>query len=103
MIIGICALAIAIGLSFGKSLTLFHVPNLRYLVKVSWETSFLSDITVVRAILVRANIQLQRHDLDIQQATGDAGSRDRVKEAAQLEGLTMEEALQRRHKFRYLY
>ncbi|KXN85303.1 hypothetical protein AN958_11403 [Leucoagaricus sp. SymC.cos] len=73
MIIGICSLVLAIALSF-----------------------------IVRTILVYANVQLQRHE--VQQALIDGtGSRDRVREAAKLEGLTMDEALQRRHKFRYLY
>lgn len=55
---------------------------------------------VVRMILIRANSQLQHAQ---QSFTNEAGSRDRVKEAARLEGLTVDQALQQRHQFRYLY
>jgi len=56
---------------------------------------------VVRVILVRENKRLEREE--VQQTINEAGSLDRVKEAARLEGLTMDEAVRRRHNFRFLY
>ena len=53
---------------------------------------------VIRCILVRQNEQLDREELEL-----DSGARrERIAEAARLEGITFEEALQRKRGFRYL-
>ncbi|CCM04646.1 uncharacterized protein FIBRA_06830 [Fibroporia radiculosa] len=54
---------------------------------------------VVRCMLVHQNKLLDRKELEI--LKGDA--RERIEEAARLEGLTFEEALERKKGFRYLY
>ncbi|GBE81286.1 MFS general substrate transporter [Sparassis latifolia] len=54
---------------------------------------------VVRCMLIAQNKQLDRDELENLQA----GKRERIEEAARLEGLTFEEALRRRKGFRYLY
>ncbi|QRV97946.1 transport protein [Ceratobasidium sp. AG-Ba] len=55
---------------------------------------------VIRTILIRDNRRLDQEELDELHRVGDAG---RVREAARLEGITMEEAIRRRRGFRYLY
>jgi len=54
---------------------------------------------IIRQILVRKNRQL---DIDEDAALQDA-DRQRVEEAARLEGLTFEQAMERRKGYRYLY
>ncbi|KAF8431166.1 major facilitator superfamily domain-containing protein [Boletus edulis BED1] len=58
--------------------------------------SFLSF--VVRMFLVRENKRMEREELDLMHGPG----RERIEEAAKLEGITFEEAVRRR-MFRYLY
>lgn len=55
-------------------------------------------MAVIRCILVRQNKQLDREELD----NLKGARRERIEEAARLEGITFEEALQRRRGFRYL-
>ncbi|KZT05456.1 MFS general substrate transporter [Laetiporus sulphureus 93-53] len=59
--------------------------------------SFLSF--VIRCILVYQNKQMEREEEEILKGDG----RQRIEDAARLEGLTFEEAMQRRRSFRYLY
>ncbi|KAI0753050.1 MFS general substrate transporter [Daedaleopsis nitida] len=53
---------------------------------------------VIRTILVRQNRQLEREEIAYMTGAG----RERIEEAARLEGITFEEALQRKQGFRYL-
>ncbi|KAF8751161.1 Major Facilitator Superfamily [Rhizoctonia solani] len=55
---------------------------------------------VIRTMLIRANRKMDQQDMDALQNEGDA---ERVREAARLEGITVEEAIRRRRGFRYLY
>ncbi|QRW07735.1 major facilitator superfamily transporter [Ceratobasidium sp. AG-Ba] len=57
---------------------------------------------VVRTILVRANKRMDQQDMDALNNAGE-GDAERVREAARLEGITVEEAIRRRRGFRYLY
>ncbi|OJA12880.1 hypothetical protein AZE42_02909 [Rhizopogon vesiculosus] len=59
--------------------------------------SFLSF--VVRCMLVRENRRMEREEMDLMHGPG----RQRIEEAAELEGITFEEAIKRRKGFRYLY
>ena len=56
-------------------------------------------MTVIRQMLIRKNEILDRDE----RAAMDSVNRERVEEAARLEGLTLEQALERRKGFRYLY
>jgi hypothetical protein len=51
-------------------------------------------------MLVHANRKLDQQDLGALEGEGDA---ERVREAARLEGISIEEAMKRRRGFRYLY
>lgn len=53
---------------------------------------------VMRYILVNQNKQLEREELKVLKGA----QRERIEEAARLEGITFEEALQRKRGFRYL-
>ena len=53
---------------------------------------------IIRYVLVHQNKQLDREELQLD----DSAQRERIAEAARLEGVTFEEALQRRRGFRYL-
>jgi len=53
---------------------------------------------VVRMILVSQNKKLDKSEVEMSDA-----ERERIEEAARLEGLTLEEALERKKGFRYLY
>ncbi|KAH7926979.1 MFS general substrate transporter [Leucogyrophana mollusca] len=59
--------------------------------------SFLSF--VVRCMLVRDNKRMEREEVEIMQGP----DRERIEEAAKLEGISFEEAIRRRKGFRYLY
>ncbi|KAI0766995.1 MFS general substrate transporter [Fomes fomentarius] len=54
---------------------------------------------VIRCMLVNQNKQLEREELD----NLKGAKRERIEEAARLEGITFEEALLRKRGFRYLY
>jgi uncharacterized membrane protein len=54
---------------------------------------------VIRQMLVRENRKL---DAD-EKAAMSAANRERVEEAARLEGITFDEAMERRKGYRYLY
>ena len=53
----------------------------------------------MRCILVKQNQRLDEKELEDLKG----GGRERTEEAARLEGLTFQEALDRRRGFRYLY
>ena len=55
---------------------------------------------VIRYILVSENRRLDREERDMVMSTG--AHRERIVEAARLEGITFEEALRRKRNFRYL-
>lgn len=59
----------------------------------------LNFVLVIRQILVRRNKKL---DAD-EKAAMEGANRIRVEEAARLEGITFEQAMERRKGFRYLY
>ncbi|KAJ1299809.1 hypothetical protein OPQ81_000708 [Rhizoctonia solani] len=54
---------------------------------------------IVRTMLVRANRKMDQQDMNMLENEGDA---ERVREAARLEGITVEEAMRRRRGFRRL-
>lgn len=54
---------------------------------------------VVRQMLVRANHRLTQSELGALKGA----NRQRVEDAAKLEGISIEEALERKRGFRYLY
>lgn len=89
MFIGIAALAFATALSIGpyRLLYFFGHPY----------PSFV--FSVIRCILVRQNRQLEQEEL----ANLKGAKRERIEDAARLEGITFEEALRRKKGFRYLY
>ena len=54
---------------------------------------------VIRAILIRDNKRLEQDELkSLKEA-----DRERVEKAAELEGITIDQALEQRRRFRYLY
>ena len=53
---------------------------------------------MIRGILVSQNKRLDREEHDMQKGA----QRERIEEAARLEGITFEEALRRKRGFRYL-
>ena len=59
----------------------------------------LNSPLVIRCILVKQNENLEKEEL----ANLTGARRERIEEAARLEGLTFQEALERRRGFRYLY
>lgn len=54
---------------------------------------------VVRCMLIKENQKLEKAELDFLKGAG----RQRIEDAAKLEGLTFEQALERKRGFRYLY
>ena len=91
MIIALCALAFASSLSFGACL----------LFSTQWsEAAWLTSVTLaVRVLLVRDNKRMDREEMDLMHGP----ERERIEEAARLEGISFEEAVRRRKGFRYLY
>lgn len=89
MIIGLASLALSSVLAFGVlSLPVrIAVPHI------------LCAITVIRWMLIKENKKLDADEL----GEMSPEKRERIEDAARLEGLTMEEALERNRGFRYLY
>ena len=56
-------------------------------------------LSVIRQILVRDNKRLNEDELGALKGA----NRDRIEEFARLEGITLEEAMERKRGFRYLY
>lgn len=54
---------------------------------------------VFRMLLVRENKRMEREELNLMHGP----ERERIEEAARLEGITFDEAVRRRKGFRYLY
>jgi hypothetical protein len=87
MIIALCALALASFLSLGGSYDSdlpLHVFNFH---------------AVIRWMLVRENKRMEREEINLMHGP----ERQRIEQAARLEGITFEEAIKRRKGFRYLY
>lgn len=59
----------------------------------------LNSFPVIRCILIHDNKKLARSDL----GQLNAADRERIEEFARLEGIALEEALERKRGFRYLY
>jgi hypothetical protein len=59
-------------------------------------------IPVIRQILVKNNKHLAQQAAD-DLASLTTADRERVEEAARLEGITLQEAMERKRGFRYLY
>lgn len=91
MIIGLASLALSSVLAFGAS-SLF----LKF---ASHRRNILCAITVIRWMLIKENKKLDADEL----GEMSPEKRERIEDAARLEGLTMEEALERNRGFRYLY
>ena len=89
MEIGIASLAVSSVLALGTPFA-FTCKN-----------SQLTDVhdAAIRQILIRDNRRLDESELD----DVKAANRERIEEAARLEGITYEEALERKKGFRYLY
>lgn len=54
---------------------------------------------VIRVMIVRENTRMENAELDLMHGP----ERERIEEAARLEGITFDEAVIRRKGFRYLY
>jgi len=54
---------------------------------------------VIRTMIVRDNKRMEHAELDLMHGA----ERERIEEAARLEGITFDEAVRRRKGFRYLY
>ncbi|KAG1742532.1 hypothetical protein EDB19DRAFT_1967289 [Suillus lakei] len=61
--------------------------------------SFVKFFPTIRWMLVRENKRMEREEMDLMHGP----ERQRIEEAAKLEGITFEKAIKRRKGFRYLY
>ena len=86
MIIALCALVLASILSFGRSYQSCSVIAFNFL-------------AAIRCMLVRENKRMEHEEMDLMHGP----ERQRIEEAAKLEGITFDEAVKRRKGFRYLY
>jgi len=87
MVISLCALLLCNLLALGTSMySLFQ--------RIS-----LIPAEALRTILIRKNRKMDADD----KATMDGANRSRVEEAARLEGISFEQAMEKRKGFRYLY
>ena len=91
MIIGIFGLALATVLAYG---TPRPFSSLRH------PSRFLTRLLVIRYILIQENKRFEREEQEMASSTG--ARRQRIEDAARLEGITFEEALRRKRGFRYL-
>ena len=94
MIIATVALAVASVLAFGmyhKFLQAARITDPTRHHCCSWALA-------IRQMLITENKRLDREERQMTEA-----KRQRIEEAARLEGLTLEEALERNKGFRYLY
>ena len=91
MIIGISGLALATVLAYGRP----YCRSSEHCLSKS-----LIRLLVLRYILVQENKRFEREELEIANSTG--ARRQRIEDAARLEGITFEEALRRKRGFRYL-
>lgn len=67
-----------------------------------WVSSLNSRLSVMRRIVIKSNKKLAQQAQDDLASLSNA-ERERVEEAARLEGITLQEALERKRGFRYLY
>ena len=92
MIIALCNLVLSSVLGLGK----FSLPSLHCFGSVERTLTCMS--LVMRQMLIRENKRMELEDLELTE-----GQRERIEEAARLEGISFEEAVRRRRGFRYLY
>ena len=92
MIIALCNLVLSSALGLGK----FSLPSLHCFGSV--KRPFTCMCLVMRQMLIRENKRMELEDLELTE-----GQRERIEEAARLEGISFEEAVRRRRGFRYLY
>lgn len=78
-----------------------YCPRIRYVtIDLVLDKGSGADMwTVVRYILVAENKRLDKSEAEEM----SEAERERIKEAARLEGLTLDEAMERKKGFRYLY
>lgn len=76
-----------------------HGTRLQYVSLCLGYADCLPRVTVVRQILIAENKKLDQNEF----GEMTVAERERIEEAARLEGLTLEEALERKKGFRYLY
>jgi len=76
-----------------------HPTFIRYVDRFTLGRISLIPAAVIRQILVQENRQLDADD----KAAMDGANRSRVEEAARLESISFEKAMERRKGFRYLY
>lgn len=88
MVISLSILVLATLLAFGEPISTFS----------TWSNAE-TLILVIRTMLVKANKELDREELDLK---GSSSQKLRIEEAARLEGITFEEAMERKKGFRYL-
>ena len=93
MIIALCAFVLAIVLGLGKLSVLPH-PYFLCLGRTYAHVQCL----VMRQMLIRENIRMEREEQKLAE-----DQRERIQEAARLEGISFEEAVRLRKGFRYLY
>jgi len=93
MIIALCSLMLSTVLGLGKLGRSSHPVSLspvwRMLTRVC---------LVMRQMLIRENKRMEREEQELTE-----GQRERIEEAARLEGISFEEAVRLRRGFRYLY
>jgi len=87
MVISLCSLLLCTALSFSTSICLL-IQRISLILAVA-----------MRQILIRENRKLDADD----KAVMEGVDRSRVEEAARLEGITFEQAMEKRKGFRYLY
>ena len=92
MIIGICALV------FSSSLA---ICEFKRLTENHYKHTNSDHLPGMRVLLVRENKRLDQSELG--SLKGATSNRQRIEEYAHLQGLTMDEALERKRGFRYLY
>ena len=90
IIIVLCSLVLSSVLGLGK----FPIPSF----SVSVERTLTCMCLVMRQMLIRENKRMEREEQVLTE-----GQRQRIEEAATLEGISFEEAVRRRRGFRYLY
>lgn len=68
---------------------------LHIITKLGWKPC----LSAIRMLIMRENKRMEREELDVMHGP----ERERIEEAARLEGITFDEAVRRRMGFRYLY
>ncbi len=76
-----------------------YLLSVSYIKNYVWYTDYSLCSTVIRQMLVRENKRLDESELEDLKGA----KRERIEEFAKLEGISFEEALERKRGFRYLY